>query len=193
MENMEALKEIECLEAEKRQEELTIDNMEKQVSELETCVATWMSNVPMDKKLANTQVAKILSAFIKFMDSKETGVYPDSQVKKDGNSVDEDLVVASCRNKPAEAARALAFEPEVSVQTEPNKVVRPSIDIIDIESGSDDDTRHRCELKRDFSKREDDEAASDDSLNPKPYIYSDKKSDKQLSRSLCGSQTHILV
>jgi len=71
--------------------------------------------------------------------------------------------------------------------------VRPSIDIIDIESGSDDETRHRCELKRDFSKREDDEAASDDSLNPKPYIYSDKKSDKQLSRSLCGSQTHILV
>jgi len=37
---MEALKDIECLEAEKRQEDVTIDNMEKQVSELETCVAT---------------------------------------------------------------------------------------------------------------------------------------------------------
>ena len=37
---MQALKENECLEAEKRQEEVTVDNMEKQVSERETCVAT---------------------------------------------------------------------------------------------------------------------------------------------------------
>jgi len=72
-----------------------------------------MSNVSMDKKLANSQIAKILSAFIQFTDSKEIGVYPDSQARKDGNSVDGDLVVASCRNKPAEVARALVFEPEV--------------------------------------------------------------------------------
>lgn len=170
LETMEALKQIEGLEAEKRQQEVTIDSMEKQVSELETCVATWMSNVPRDKKLANAKVGKILSAFIKFLDSNETGVNPDSQAKKDGHFVDADLVVASCKNKPAEVARALVFEPEVSAEVGPNKVGPPRNDIIDIESGSDDETHHRREHKRVLSKREDDEISSNDRLNPKHKV-----------------------
>lgn len=170
LETMEARKEIEGLEAEKRQQEVTIDSMAKQVSELETCVATWMCNVPRDKKLANIKVGNILSAFIKFLDSNETGVHPDSQAKKDGNFVDADLVVASCTNKLAEVARALVFEPEVSAEAAPNKIVSPSIDIIDIESGSDDENHHRRERKRVLSKREDNEVSSNDSLNPRHKV-----------------------
>lgn len=145
MEKRQVLKENEDSRAEKRPEEVKIEEIEKHVSKLESYVATWMSNVPRDQQLGNVEVEKILSFTLKAIDSEGIG-----------------------------GARALgfdSFEPGTSTEIRAGRV--PVTNIIEIESGSDDDDDelHRHELKkRSLNKRKEDEGSSEDSLNPKNKI-----------------------